>query len=502
MSKKKAVVIGAGVNGLVLSNYLQKNNYDVKIIEKSSKIGGACTFDKIKIDNKNIDFAKGATVLGMMPDFIFNETGLSNKLKIYSPEYQKIVYFENDNTEINIYKDPNRLEKELYNKVGERGRVKEFREDENRVIKYIQEGYLKGEAPSFHKASKVLGEDLAQLWIRGTARNLLDYYFTSEKTKLYMGMTVIESSPESIDSEGSAFIIPLMDSGSVFDGYWGYVKHGIWQVTEELGLLNESIGIEINTSSVIKSIDRESKKVMLNDGKSFDYDILIFATDPVSPMKYIDNESLKKSIIKRKYTGTSGKVTAFFKNKVRWVNHSDNDDSLSSFRFIFSVDNLDDFEIKSQNTLNGLKDYEPGYIQVYCEGAGQRKLGNDEPFDKLIFFTKNLSYDKKGEELPHIHEEIKNKVFKYISNPEDCIGSVFLTPKDMNEQFYFPEGNIDHMMLTEGQNFDKRTFSKIDGSFYSYGNMKDIFYCGAGSYPCGSVAGTAGYMCFKNIINN
>ena len=53
MSRKKAVVIGAGVNGLVLSNYLQKNNYDVKIIEKSSKIGGACTFDKIKIDNKN-----------------------------------------------------------------------------------------------------------------------------------------------------------------------------------------------------------------------------------------------------------------------------------------------------------------------------------------------------------------------------------------------------------------------------------------------------------------
>ena len=187
---------------------------------------------------------------------------------------------------------------------------------------------------------------------------------------------------------------------------------------------------------------------------------------------------------------------------IRWVNHSDNDDSLSSFRFIVSVDNVDDFEIKSQNTLNGLKDYEPGYIQVYCEGAGQRKLGNDEPFDKLIFFTKNLSYDKKGEELPHIHEEIKNKVFKYISNPEDCIGSVFLTPKDMNEQFYFPEGNIDHMMLTEGQNFDKRTFSKIDGSFYSYGNMKDVFYCGAGSYPCGSVAGTAGYMCFKNIINN
>ena len=29
----------------------------------------------------------------------------------------------------------------------------------------------------------------------------------------------------------------------------------------------------------------------------------------------------------------------------------------------------------------------------------------------------------------------------------------------------------------------------------------DIYYCGAGSFPCGSVAGTPGYMCAKHIIN-
>ena len=37
MSKKKAVVIGAGVNGLVLSNYLQKNNYDVHLFSWDKK---------------------------------------------------------------------------------------------------------------------------------------------------------------------------------------------------------------------------------------------------------------------------------------------------------------------------------------------------------------------------------------------------------------------------------------------------------------------------------
>ena len=44
-----------------------------------------------------------------------------------------------------------------------------------------------------------------------------DSYFTSNKTKLYMGMTVIESGPASIYDPGTAFTIPLMDSGSVYD---------------------------------------------------------------------------------------------------------------------------------------------------------------------------------------------------------------------------------------------------------------------------------------------
>ena len=234
MYRKKVVVIGAGINGLVLSNYLSRDNFDVTLLEKSDKIGGACISDSIKINGDTVSFAKGATVLGMMPDFNYNETGLSKKLKIYSPDYQKLVYFENDHTQVNIYKDANDLSKELKEKLGENGDIIGFRNDENKVIDYIREGYRKGIPPNLDEADRQLGKTLVNLWIRGTARNLLNHYFTSERTKLYMGMTVIESSPESIDSPGSAFIIPLMDSGSVFDGYWGYVKNGIWQILSRI----------------------------------------------------------------------------------------------------------------------------------------------------------------------------------------------------------------------------------------------------------------------------
>ena len=87
-------------------------------------------------------------------------------------------------------------------------------------------------------------------------------------------------------------------------------------------------------------------------------------------------------------------------------------------------------------------------------------------------------------------------------NIDDLIETKFLTPADLKETFYFPKGNIDHMTLSGNQNFDKRTFSnQPKESFFRYFDYDHIYYCGAGSFPCGSVAGTPGYMCAKHIIN-
>ena len=46
------------------------------------------------------------------------------------------------------------------------------------------------------------------------------------------------SGPVSIDEPFSAFILPMMSSGSVFGGDYGFVRGGIWQITVELGRIN------------------------------------------------------------------------------------------------------------------------------------------------------------------------------------------------------------------------------------------------------------------------
>ena len=48
-------------------------------------------------------------------------------------------------------------------------------------------------------------------------------------------------------------------------------------------------------------------------------------------------------------------------------------------------------------------------------------MDNHEDYDKLIFFTKNLSFDKKADNLSAIKDRIISKVIPHIENPEDIV---------------------------------------------------------------------------------
>ena len=108
--------------------------------------------------------------------------------------------------------------------------------------------------------------------------------------------------------------------------------------------------------------------LQINKDYKLNYEIkLIFATDPVTPSKLINdfNNNIDLDLI-----GTSGKVTAFFKNPVRW---KDSNNYSDSFRFIFSVDSLNSFEDASQNALKDLDNYFPGTFKFIQKGVLKEK---------------------------------------------------------------------------------------------------------------------------------
>ncbi len=504
--RQRIVIVGAGINGLVAANYLQRGGCQVTLIERADRVGGACVAEIADIDGVRQPYALGASVLGLMQDFVFHETGLADRLRTFIPTHPKLVSFPGDRAPTWIYRDSEELDQELAEKWGERGAVEAFRADESQVVAFLQDGYREAVPPSLSDAADVLGRTLTDLWIRGSARALLDHYFTSERSKIYMAMTVTESGPVSLAEPYSAFTLPLMDSGSIFGGYYGFVEGGIWRITRELGRLNGELGVLTHLSGRVHEVDTSRGVVRYQSNgheQKVAYDQLVLATDPKTAARLVGSETEIQQTESLRYRGSSGKLTIMFRNPVVWKQGSGAADSDAAFRFIFSVDSLDAFERATLRVLADEVAYEPGYMQIYCEGAAMRQLDFDEPFDRLTIFFKNLSLGERGEASPDTEQSVKSRLFRHIENPQDCVWSRLLTPRDLQQLFHFPGGNLDHTMLTGGQTFfDRKHCHDPAAGFYNFGKLKNVYLCGAGSYPCGSVAGTCGYMCSQQLLRN
>lgn len=505
---ERVVVIGAGINGLVAANYLRRAGFAVTMIERSDRVGGACVSDVATVHGHQQRYALGASVLGLMQDFVWHDTGLAGRLETHVPDQPKRVYFPDASASAWIYREPAALQRELANKWGERGDVEAFRADEARVVAYLQDGYRRAAAPSLAEAELALGTDLVRLWITGSAADLLDHYFTADHTRIYMAMTVTESGPVSLREPYSAFTIPLMDSGSVFDGYYGFVRDGIWRVTEELGALNHQIGVDLRLGSSVSHIDADKGTLEYRrDGTvtALQFDHLVLATDPLTAARLVGRGSILHDVEQKRFLGTSGKLTLLFRNPVRWLDEPATASNArdTAFRFMFSVDSIADFEAATLRVLNAEVDYEPGYIQIYCEGASMRQLGLTEPFDRLTLFFKNMALSRHGDALPEVEAAVKARVLAHVANSEDCAWSRLLSPRDLQHLFLFPGGNLDHTMLVGGQTFHDRQFAADpETQFYQFGGLPNVSYCGSAAYPCGSVAGTPGYMCAQQLIRH
>jgi phytoene dehydrogenase-like protein len=294
-----------------------------------------------------------------------------------------------------------------------------------------------------------------------------------------------------------------MDSGSIFGGYYGFVREGIWQVTETLAQINQEQGVDIQLSSQVLAVEPERGQLQLEQAgqlMTLPFDYLVLATDPLTAARLLNDEKLTQAIENKRFLGTSGKLTLFFREPVRWREPDAAPDADTAFRFIFAADSLAAFEQATLRVVSGEVAYEPGYIQIYCEGAAMRQLGLREPFDRLTLFFKNMALHQPGAALPEVEAAVKAQLFPYIANPQDCVWSRLLTPKDLQQLFLFPGGNIDHSMLVGGQTYFERQFSaNPERHFYQFGRWSNLTYCGAGAYPCGSIAGTPGYMCAQQI---
>lgn len=497
----RITVIGAGINGLVAANYLARAGYSVTLLERNPVVGGACAKRTITIEGKKHDYPGGASVFGFMQDFVYDETGLAKRLTIHRARVPYAMLYDRKPDLAMICGDSWTLMTDAKKKWNEHGDIKGFMHDMDKVVAFLRKGYRAGKVPTVQDAEQRLGKETTRLWITGTGRDLVNHYFTSDSLKLLTLIPVNESGPVSIDAPFSAFNIPLMNSGSVFKGKWGFVKGGIWNVARELGVLNRDAGVRTVTSATVTGVDDATGTVTYRKNgkqKEVSSDIILFATEPLHAAALLKDQQLLRSISKKKLLGTSGKLIMFFKKPVRWKDAGPDD---AMFRFVFYSDTVEGFQRAALSVAEGKVDFEPGYLEVYPEGAAQRQMGVRKNDDMLAIYFKHLALGKTGEELTNAQAFVEETILTKIENPTDFLKSVLITPADLQRDFAFAQGNIDHVEIESGQTYFSRTYSaNPKESFFQFGAHPHVYYCGAGTYPCGSIAGTPGYMCAKQIM--
>ena len=496
-------VIGAGINGLVAANYLARAGHLVTLLERSNRVGGACVSETAEVDGIRQDYALGATTLGLMQDYVWRETGLADRLQGWAVTHPNLVFCPGIKKPALIYDNVPQAARELADKWGEQGNLAAFRADQYRVVRFLQAGYRAGQPPRLDETVAELGADLTALWITGSARTLLEHYLSSEYTRLHLAMNVTESGPVSLSEPYSAFIIPMMSSGSVFGGYYGYIRGGIWQITRELGRINQELGVELVLSCTVQDVDTRAGIVRYENStgeRVLQADHVVFATDPQTAARLTGDAALIEHTSQERLLGTAGKLNLMFRNPVQWKHGSAHPESDTAFRYLFAVDTLDAFDDATLAVMDGA-DFIPGYFQVYCEGAAMRHMGLNEPFDRLTVFFKNLALGKTGDQMARVDAQVREIILNHVANPEDCVWTRLLTPRDLQQTFGFPGGNIEHTMLVEGQSyFDRQYADDANRRFYQFGAFENVSICGSSTYPCGSVAGTPGYMCVSELL--
>ncbi len=302
-TKKKAVIIGAGVSGLATANFLAKSGYEVEVYEKNCNPGGRCA-QKIQDGHR---FDLGATIL-LMPSLykqVLSDLGIDLEKDLETTSLAPIYkLFFSDGSDFSFTRDEEEMKAQL--EAFEPGSFPKYKA-------YVKEGY-----EYFNLAmNDLLGKNFDHLFQFVNLKSirlllkLKTYLYHTDYIKRYFSDPRLQKAFtfQNIYVGQNPYKAPaffsMLPGAEIAEGAL-FPKGGMNRIVQTLVTLAEKQKVKIHCKAPVEKIILNGKKaegILLEDGTIVHADLVVASADlPYVYDRLLRDKQKTRSLKKKEYS--------------------------------------------------------------------------------------------------------------------------------------------------------------------------------------------------------
>jgi len=294
----RALVVGAGHNGLAAGAYLARAGVPVRVLERRARVGGACTTEPL---GPGFRVSRAAYVAGLLRPALLRELDLARHgLHLLRREPSSFTVLP-DGRSLLLGSDP-AANREAIRSFSPRdaARFADYEAFLDRVARVLEPlldapppdpaaPRLRDTRPTLRAVRALLRarRDLprALALLLGPARSALEGWFESEPLRGTLATDAIIGAWASPSTPGTGYVLLHHVMGETFGarGVWAYVRGGMGALSEALAAAARAAGAEIELEAPVRRITVEAGRatgVELEDGRALPAGLVLSGADP------------------------------------------------------------------------------------------------------------------------------------------------------------------------------------------------------------------------------
>ncbi|MBP9090051.1 NAD(P)/FAD-dependent oxidoreductase [bacterium] len=517
-------IIGGGHNGLTAAAYLAAQGFSVEVFEKREAIGGLCVNEApFTQSGTNVKVSSVASYFGMMRKEIMADLDLASYgLKPYLTDPVEIVLLDATDGQDQFSftpRDGGEAKAEIASLTkGDQAGWQAFWADIQKAAALIYPRYL---------SPDLTQQEVVELLQKNGLDKIADHIFAGslvDLLKLYVhseGLMAVAATctPGFANLVGSVF--GCIHHGTAETkgefGAWGQVLGGMGAITEALSKAAQANGATIHLGKAIKSlvvsnIDGAEKvsAIELVDGTTRQFDLVVVNADSYVLFEQLLTPTAATEEIRRYLKDNRPKVSAA---KLHFLLKE-----LPSFRTLTKIGHnhkgvivmappLEAVKAASNEVPNGTMPDRLMLTMAFptLEDASMKNSDNNRPNEQVLSVDVHYvpaqiagcAWSEKDDQI--LLESAINAI--EVQCPEIrslIIDSYVVSPRALANDFNLASLSCWHLPMTPEYLFEKRT---LPGCAPYETPVKNLFLCGAGTYPGGNVTAANGHNLAKLLIN-